>query len=244
MTLINQFIEDYKRNLHHYETAGCLAEELLEEALTAAGIRAIVTSRAKNPHRLLTKVISRNESRLVPYQNVSEIYADIADLSGLRVSLYFPGDRAKADRVIRGLFDVSEIRQFPEPTAYTAFHRRFPGYCATHYRAALNAPLPDRPSPMLLPNTMQTDVPPKYPLTSFTPEEMIPENHKDIRIEIQVASVLMHAWSEVEHDLVYKPTQGPLSEEELAILDELNGLVLTGEIALERLQKAGTSRKQ
>ena len=49
----------------------------------------------------------------------------------------------------------------------------------------------------------------------------------------------MHAWSEVEHDLIYKPMQGTLSEEELAILDELNGLVLTGEIALERLQAAG-----
>ena len=30
------------------------------------------------------------------------------------------------------------------------------------------------------------------------------------RIEIQVASVLMHAWSEVEHDLVYKPLSGCL----------------------------------
>ena len=59
------------------------------------------------------------------------------------------------------------------------------------------------------------------------------------RIEIQVASVLMHAWSEVEHDLIYKPLQGTLSKEELAILDELNGLVLAGEIALERLQAAG-----
>lgn len=52
----------------------------------------------------------------------------------------------------------------------------------------------------------------------------------------------MHAWSEVEHDLVYKPLQGTLSDEELAILDELNGLVLAGEIALERLQNAGNER--
>ena len=52
----------------------------------------------------------------------------------------------------------------------------------------------------------------------------------------------MHAWSEVEHDLIYKPLQGGLSEEELAIIDELNGLVLSGEIALERLQIAGDKR--
>ena len=48
----------------------------------------------------------------------------------------------------------------------------------------------------------------------------------------------MHAWSEVEHDLAYKPFSGELSEDEHAILDEINGLVLAGEIALERLQKA------
>jgi DNA topoisomerase-1 len=42
----------------------------------------------------------------------------------------------------------------------------------------------------------------------------------------------------VEHDLAYKPQIGRLSEEEFEILDELNGLVLSGEIALERLQKA------
>jgi hypothetical protein len=52
----------------------------------------------------------------------------------------------------------------------------------------------------------------------------------------------MHAWSEVEHDLVYKPFEGTLSDEEYAILDELNGLVMAGEIALERLQKAGEAR--
>jgi len=39
-----------------------------------------------------------------------------------------------------------------------------------------------------------------------------------------------------------KPLQGRLSDDEYAILDELNGLVMAGEIALERLQKAGEAR--
>jgi hypothetical protein len=47
---------------------------------------------------------------------------------------------------------------------------------------------------------------------------------------------------EVEHDLVYKPLQGALSDDEYAILDELNGLVMAGEVALERLQRAGEAR--
>ena len=48
----------------------------------------------------------------------------------------------------------------------------------------------------------------------------------------------MHAWAEVEHDLSYKPLSGNLSTDELAILDEINGLVLAGDIALQRLQHA------
>jgi hypothetical protein len=52
----------------------------------------------------------------------------------------------------------------------------------------------------------------------------------------------MHAWAEVEHDLVYKPLGGELSADEYAVLDLLNGLVISGGIALEQLQKAGEAR--
>ena len=216
MDLINQFIENYKKKINFYETAGRIAAEMLEDALRSSGIRAMVTSRAKSPSRLKIKVTQRNEKRETPYKNMSEIYADIADLSGVRVSLYFPGDRAKADRVINNLFTVAETKKFPVQSKQPSYNKRFSGYWANHYRVHMK-------------------------------EEIVQPSEKRYcaaRIEIQVASVLMHAWSEVEHDLVYKPMQGTLSEEELAILDELNGLVLTGEIALERLQAAGNERIQ
>lgn len=45
-------------------------------------------------------------------------------------------------------------------------------------------------------------------------------------------------WSEVEYDLVYKPLDGDFSGEEYALLDQLNGLAISAEIALENLQKA------
>ena len=214
MDLINQFIENYKKKIPFYETAGRLAAEQIETALQAAGIRAIVTSRAKAAGRLKAKVVRRNVKRQVPYKNMREIYDDIADLCGVRVSLYFPGDRDKADSLINDLFNVMEVRHFPEQSKPPTYNKRFSGYWATHYRAAMR-------------EDSLSDPKKKYAAA---------------RIEIQVASVLMHAWSEVEHDLLYKPMQGSLSDEELAIIDELNGLVLTGEIALERLQSAGNKR--
>lgn len=216
MDLISQFIENYKKKISFFETAGHIAEDMLRDALHSSGIRAIVTSRAKSPVRLKNKVTQRNEKREQPYRSMNEIYADIADLSGVRVSLYFPGDRAKADQVINNLFTVSETKKFPGQSKQPSYNKRFSGYWATHYRASMK-------------------------------EELLEKKqlkYVSVRLEIQVASVLMHAWSEVEHDLVYKPMQGTLSDEELAILDELNGLVLAGEIALERLQAAGNTRLQ
>ncbi len=214
MDLIQQFIDSYKGKWNFYDTAGQIAAEKLRLALQNAGIKAIVSSRAKNPSRLRTKVLRRNSKRENPYQSVDEIYDDIADLSGVRVSLYFPGDRGKVDAIIAELFDILEFKQFPEQSKPPTYHKRFSGYWANHYRARI-----------------RTDI--------------LNESKKEYvaaRIEIQVASLLMHAWSEVEHDLIYKPLQGSLSEEELSILDELNGLVLAGEIALERLQAAGNER--
>jgi ppGpp synthetase/RelA/SpoT-type nucleotidyltranferase len=52
----------------------------------------------------------------------------------------------------------------------------------------------------------------------------------------------MHGWAEVEHDLLYKPLSGKPSDTERSILDEINGIVLAGEIALERLQNAMKTR--
>ena len=216
MELINQFIEDYKSKFNYYDIAARLGAKLLEEALRSSGIRAMVTSRAKNPSRLKVKVEQRSRKRGVFYQTLAEIYEDIADLSGVRVSLYFPGDREKADKVINTLFAVREIRSFPNESKPPTYNKRFSGYWATHYRASMKEDSLDKSR------------------IKYAP----------VRLEIQVASVLMHAWSEVEHDLIYKPLKGALSEEELSILDELNGLVLSGEIALERLQAAGDKRIQ
>lgn len=214
MDIISQFIENYKKKFTYYENVSRLAAGQLEAALQAAGIRAIVTSRAKNPGRLKVKVAHRNTLREVPYKTIREIYEDIVDLSGVRVSLYFPGDRDKTDALINDLFVLIEKKQFPEQAERPSYDKRFSGYWGNHYRAYIKAEG--------LLNSQQ-----KY---------------ADAKIEIQVASVLMNAWSEVEHDLIYKPLQGSLSEEELSILDELNGLVMAGEIALERLQSAGDER--
>ena len=215
MIVIENFIKHYKKEYDFYETVSKLVAQQLETILHESGIRAIVTYRAKNPERLFTKLQQRNQQRNEKYRCLDDIYADICDLSGVRVALYFPSDRDKVDTIIKEHFLlISEPKVFPFESKTPTYSKRFSGYWAKHYRVRLK-------------------------------EEVLTNSQKryiQAKTEIQVASVLMHAWSEVEHDLVYKPLNGNLSNEELAILDELNGLVLAGEIALERLQAAGAFR--
>lgn len=213
MSIIEDFIARYRREFDFYDQAARLVAQQLDQQMQASGIRAMVTSRAKSPERLLRKVEQRAPTHR--YATVDNIYADIVDLAGARVSLYFPGERQEVNKIVRSQFLLVEPpKEFPASSNEPSYKKRFSGYWATHYRVQLN-------------------------------EKTLSEAQKryvDARVEIQVASVLMLAWAEVEHDLVYKPLQGKLSEDEYAILDELNGLVLAGEIALERLQRAAEIR--
>mgnify|MGYP006136826805 CR=1 FL=1 len=212
MDYIAEFIKRYRREFDFYDQAARLVAQQLDGRLQASGIRAMVTSRAKNPRRLEEKVRQRASTR--SYDSVQAIYDDIVDLAGVRVALYFPAERTEVGKIVQDQFTLAAPPKRFTGTSNPSYAKRFSGYWATHYRVHLR-------------------------------EESLNEGvqrYVDARIEIQVASVMMHAWAEVEHDLVYKPLQGELSEDELAILDELNGMVLAGEIALERLQKAAEKK--
>jgi ppGpp synthetase/RelA/SpoT-type nucleotidyltranferase len=211
MGVIEDFVSRYRREFDFYDQAARLVAQLLDARLQAAGIRAMVTFRAKAVGRLEPKV--RDRAQRKAYATVEDIYADIPDLAGVRVALYFPAQRDQVGVIIDELFVTLHKKPFPDGSA-PKYSKRFSGYSATHYRVRLR-------------------------------ETTLPDSQKryaEARVEVQVASVLMHAWAEVEHDLVYKPYQGVLSEDEYAILDELNGMVIAGEIALERLQRAGDVR--
>src|SRR4051794_24728994 len=201
MDITEEFLSRYVREYDYYEATARLCADQCERLLQENGIRAIVTSRAKRDDHLKDKLEKRRQTR--DYRDLDDIYHDIVDLAGVRIALYFPSDRDNVRHLIETNFAVEVTKEFPgqsKPITGT-YNRIFSGYAATHYRVRMH-------------------------------DEYLLEQQRrycDVSVEIQVASVLMHAWSEVEHDLVYKPAMGDLSTEEYAILDELNGMVLAGE---------------
>ena len=218
MHLIDEFMERYEREYDYYCQVSKRAEELCQVWLEKNAIRGIVTSRGKNPKNLREKIISRAQRK--GYKNLEDIYTDIVDLAGIRVALYFPNNIMDVDSIFKRHLYINKIIEFPNQNNDKAkriapgFHRKNKGYVATHYRAYLK------------PDTLKAN------------ERRFSQAH----IEIQVASVLMHAWSEVEHDLAYKARAGELSHEEFSILDDINGIVLQGEAALLSLWDAGDER--
>jgi ppGpp synthetase/RelA/SpoT-type nucleotidyltranferase len=98
------FIAQYRREYDFYYEVAQLVSQRCDSLATENGIRAIVTFRAKSPERLKEKLAQRNPDK--NYQSEVDIRADIVDLSGVRIALYFPGDRAKIAALLRTSFIV------------------------------------------------------------------------------------------------------------------------------------------
>lgn len=206
--VVAEFVAAYTREFDYYQAAARLCSQRCEALIGPRGVRAIVTHRAKRPAKLRAKLQERD--KLKQYASSQQIRDDIPDLAGVRIALYFPGDRQIVRSILEENFKVEEQRTFPLHDKPKRRGKRFDGYHADHYRLFMQDSRVDAAD----------------------------KQYTNARIEVQVGSVLMHAWAEVEHDLIYKPENGFLSQDEEAILDEVNGLVLSGEIALERLQRA------
>jgi len=211
--VIKKFIDEYEKNRKkEYERILEINSSLLREVLKNRGIRAIVTFRAKDKISLLNKIKKKESKKSVKYKDSLQIEQEINDIGGLRIALYFPEDLNDVEKIIKDLFAVKKTKRFPKKKGKLngSYKKTFSGYKAVHY--------------IILSKRKNLD--------NYN------KGLSSLKIEIQVATVLMHAWAEVEHDLTYKPLNGIASLEEIQILDEINGLVLAGDLALTRLQSA------
>jgi ppGpp synthetase/RelA/SpoT-type nucleotidyltranferase len=161
LDLVDSFLARYVKEYDYYDQVAHKAAQMLRSNLEAAGIRSIVTSRAKSVPRLAEKCRQRNNKR--PYESIDDIYSDIVDLAGVRVALYFPGECEQVGGLITRLFlEYDASRVFPDASPPSK-EKTFSGYSATHYRVRL------RPQDLA-----DSD-----------------QRYASANIEIQVASVLM-----------------------------------------------------
>lgn len=234
--IIKRFMAEYNtqgdigRNQSYYKRLAMYVAGQCEEHVRSR-YDANITSRAKTPQSLQRKLVDRHRRKA--YQSEHEIRSDIVDFAGVRIALYFPHHKAKVDEFIEDFYHIDPKDKIMHPVEESQissqattelnentdgdprnsqYSRRFRGYQATHYRVRFKEGG--------LPN-------------NFQPGD---------KIEIQVMSVLQSAWSEVEHNILYKQLKGSPSFPEKMMLDGLNGLVSVGELYLEQLNSVFEKR--
>lgn len=229
--VVEEFVAAYIARWDQYDRMAEAVLNNVKTLLDAGGIMAIVSARAKDPDRLRGKLYRLERDHKAPFKSKTEIAEKLHDLVGIRIALYFPEDSARIRSMLGSRFTLLQNHKVFPPEVpgvaelmsrgRTAYERRiYPGYSSRRFDGYHATHY--------------------YIQVSGGAEEVIAEPI----VEIQVASVLMHAWSEVEHDLAYKKMTGDVSREEYECLDEINGLVIAGEIALNRLSRLSKRRSR
>ncbi|KAL1649588.1 hypothetical protein SLS58_001645 [Diplodia intermedia] len=213
---IEDCLKNYKRQWAHYKDLARQANEICEDNLRGAGIRAIHSYRAKDYESLKKKLYDMDPEICKGWKDGNSIRQDIFDLAGVRIALYYPKQKADVEQMIQEKFQLGATKDHDTVTAHerAGYIPIFTGYRAKHYRVSLR----------------EEDVA-KAPTL----------NSEDI-IEIQVVTVLQHAWAEVHHDVLYKQLHGDPSQGECRALDGLSGLVQLGELLLDSFQDTHVDR--
>src|SRR6185437_9274755 len=106
--------------------------------------------------------------------NINYDPKDMQDLSGIRIIAYFPSDVNKIGDIIEKCFTIDKKRSSDKATLLGTSRV---GYHSVHYVARLTEE--------------------RTTLPEFT-------KFKNLHFEIQVRTILQHAWAEIEHDRSYK----------------------------------------
>ncbi|MBC2622881.1 GTP pyrophosphokinase [Citrobacter cronae] len=210
--ILTSFLDSYRREYFFYHELAKEVKVRIENKLDESGIKAIVSFRAKSIKSIKDKIEKRNSD------NKRKPYESCSDIYGDIVDL--SGVRV----ALYFPAEMEKVSNIIENEFNVAVKKKFPGEGDNKNNSRY---------------VKKFDGYHARHFRVMLKDNSIFANHM---VEIQIASVLMHAWSEVEHDLDYKPSSGSLSIEELMILDEINGLVISGNIALERLQQAMLKR--
>lgn len=166
-----------------------------------------------------------------PFKTPQEMVDALHDIGGLRILVYFPNDVEKVAKILESLPN-NQKRLNLRHKRTSPSHRTDPHIQQLkQFLEELDGPENGKPRGDI---SVGQQLFAGYRATHILIEvQRSPEYH--VVMEVQVTTVVMNAWSQVEHDIIYKPTELP-DEEEIRILDTFNGIVMIGENALRQLE--------
>jgi ppGpp synthetase/RelA/SpoT-type nucleotidyltranferase len=213
---IKKAVQRYHREYDRYlKLSARVAEICRTEVVEGNAIRAQVTSRAKSPKSLESKLrrLAASGGKAIP--DVDAVFQKIRDLAAVRIATY---EQRHEDQVVQLV-----CKRFVGAS----------GAVPIHDRKDKNR---DNPENFYRASHVEVFLPPSDIVGTYT-------NVVDVPCEIQVCSMMAHVWNEIEHDLGYKPTVGALSEQERNFLITLGNSVRAGDGTIASLF-AETERRQ
>lgn len=130
-------------------------------------------------HSLESRVKTRNSlSEKIIKKDKYDCIEDITDVIGIRIITHYSDDVDKIAKIIEREFILDEENSIDKRT--TIEPDRF-GYLSLHYVISLS----DN----------------RTILTEYS-------SYKNVKAEVQIRSILQHAWAEIEHDIGYKSSNG------------------------------------
>ncbi|EOG8149201.1 GTP pyrophosphokinase family protein [Citrobacter werkmanii] len=130
-------------------------------------------------HSLESRVKTRNSlSEKIIRKDKYDCIEDITDIIGIRIITHYSDDVDKIAKIIKREFTLDEKNSIDKRS--TIEPDRF-GYLSLHYVISLSE--------------NRTD------LTEYA-------SYKNVKAEVQIRSILQHAWAEIEHDIGYKSLNG------------------------------------
>lgn len=126
-------------------------------------------------HSIENRVKEKNSlSRKIDGKNKYQHLSEITDIVGLRIISYFETDVEKIVALLSKEFKIDEVNSIDKKKILDP--DRF-GYLSYHIICSINDE--------------------RAQLREY-------KNYKDLKFEIQVRTILQHAWAEIEHDIGYK----------------------------------------
>lgn len=138
---------------------------------------------------------------------------DITDIIGIRIITHYADDVDKIAELVESEFLIDKDNSIDK--RITIDPEKF-GYLSLHYIASLNET--------------------RTPLKEY-------ETYKDIKAEIQIRSILQHAWAEIEHDIGYKSATG-LPNDIKRYFSRLSGLLEIADDEFIKIKEKITLRRQ
>ncbi|KAE8275412.1 GTP pyrophosphokinase [Enterobacter sp. C6] len=142
-------------------------------------LKTLIENEGVSIHTLEVRVKDRQSlEQKIARKSKYKNISEITDIVGVRVITHYSNDVDKIAKIIEREFTIDWDNSIDKRK--TIEHDRF-GYLSLHY--------------------IISHIKKRYSLAEYS-------NHKKLKAEVQIRSILQHAWAEIEHDIGYKSNIG------------------------------------